>query len=66
VKLRTRLLRCLAEGGPASKNTLRGLARNWGKEPEFEAAFRELLDSGDLIMFGVRKGALYGARGRAA
>jgi len=68
MKLRTRLLRIVSgDCGPASKNVLRGIARAHGypSDHEFNRALRELLDAGELVMRGKRKGAVYGPPKRA-
>lgn len=62
--LRTRLLRAVSgDCGPANKNVLRGIARACGELPRFESTLRGLLDAGELVMYGARKGALYGLPG---
>jgi hypothetical protein len=65
VKLRARLLRIVSgDGGPASKTVLRGIARHRGELDQFAGIFRAMLDAGELVMYGDRKGALYGTPDR--
>jgi hypothetical protein len=64
MKLRTRLLRSLSNVcGPANKNVLRGLARAHGQIEHFDKTLHEMLDSGELVMYGTRKAAVYGLPG---
>jgi hypothetical protein len=65
MKLRTRILRLVSgEHGPATKTTLRGIARHHGFCEQFDATFRAMLDAGELVMFGDKRGATYGVRKR--
>lgn len=62
--LRTRLLRTVSgDCGPTNKNVLRGLAKAHGQLQQFANTFRGLLDSGQLVMYGTRKAAVYGPPG---
>ena len=49
-----------APAGPATKNILRGIARHHGMLSQFENTLRGMLDAGTLVMYGERRGALYG------
>lgn len=62
--LRTRLLRTVSgDCGPASKNILRGIAKAHGQLQQFTNTMRDLLDAGELVMYGQRKDAVYGPPG---
>lgn len=62
--LRTRLIRTVSgDCGPANKNVLRGIAKAHGQLQQFANTLRGLLDSGALVMYGTRKGAVYGMPG---
>lgn len=67
---RSRILKAAApmpEGcGPATKAVLRGIARAHGFADRFEGIFRGLLDSGELVISGGRKCAVYGLPRRRA
>ena len=61
MKLRARLLRTVTGPcGPANRNILRGIARAHGFAESFDETFRSMLESGELVMYGRRKGAVYG------
>jgi hypothetical protein len=65
MKLRARLLRVVTGGcGPATKATLRGIARAHGLEEEFDDTFGAMLVAGQLVMFGDKRGARYGVSKR--
>jgi len=54
-------VRSLPDGcGPATKIALRGLCRSEKQRQAFPKVMREMLDSGELVIRGVRKGARYG------
>lgn len=66
--LRLRILRVVApeNGGPRKRNVLEGLARGY-KIADFDATLKCMLERGELVMYGDRRGARYGlprARGR--
>jgi hypothetical protein len=65
MKLRARLLRAVSNDcGPARKSVLRGIAKAHGYAAAFDATFRAMLKTGELVMYGELKGATYGLPGR--
>jgi len=50
--------------GPTTKSILRGTARRHGYLDSFDKVFRSQLDAGELVMYGTRKGAVYGLPGQ--
>jgi len=64
VKLNTRLLRAVSgDCGPANRNVLRGIARAAGQIESFDDTLNSMLGSGEIQMYGDRRGAVYGVPG---
>lgn len=59
--LRQKILRVVAPdgGGPRKRNVLEGLARGY-KVADFDRTLAQMLERGELVMYGERKGARYG------
>lgn len=59
--LRQKILRVVAEdsGGPRNRNVLRALARTY-KVADFDKTFDAMLERGELVMYGDKRGARYG------
>lgn len=59
--LRARILKSVSGVcGNASKAVLRGQARDERQRTAFPEVLRELLASGELVMYGDKRGAVYG------
>lgn len=59
--IRARILRVTTDGlGPRSRNVLEGLCRTQRQLQRFPLIFQQMLDSGELLKYGDRRGATYG------
>ena len=60
--LRARILRLvsLEYGGPRKRNVLEALARSDKQRRQFPQIFDQLIDRGELVMVGAKRGARYG------
>lgn len=60
--LRARILRVVEpeSGGPRKRSVLEGLARSPKQRAQFRQIFAAMLERGELVMLGDRRGARYG------
>ena len=63
MSLRARIARCTRESGPVSYNSLQGLAYTATQKTRFPEIFDAMLADGEIVMYGKRRGARYGAPG---
>jgi hypothetical protein len=50
-------------GGPRKRTVLEGLAKHYGYKADFDEVLKRMIDAGEIVMVGEKRGARYALPG---